>query len=162
MVKNLKARLYLELSVLIPSDYMLSQMIKYNRILLNRNEIEMIRKTVKHKAPCNLLIWGLGNDSVFWTKVNRGGTTLFLEDNKIWFQKVNKKRKRLKAFLVDYNTQRTQWRELLESEDLLVIDLPKLVKETKWDIVIVDGPAGYSDTDSGRMKSIYLTLSPPR
>jgi len=120
-------------------------------------QLKVISTTVKEKAPCKLLIFGLGNDSVFWSKLNRGGITIFFEDNKNWFQKITKRSKNLTAFLVNYNTKRSDWKMLLESPSLLDMTLPDTVEKEEWDVILVDAPEGLSDQNSGRMKSIFLS-----
>jgi glucuronoxylan 4-O-methyltransferase len=35
------------------------------------------------------------------------------------------------------------------------MDLPVELGSRRWDVILVDGPAGYDDTQPGRMKSIY-------
>ena len=67
---------------------------------------ELIQNTIKHglmsqaqylkiieillqKAPCKLLVFGLGNDSYLWNKINKDGTSYFIEDNQDWIKKFN-------------------------------------------------------------------------
>jgi hypothetical protein len=157
ITKYLGARPSIELARLWPSHLTLSVMRKLNEIHLRTGLLQVITLTVKHKAPCNLLIFGLGNDSVFWSRLNRGGVTIFLEDNLHWFQKITKKSKNLTAFLVNYHTKRSDWQMLLESPSLLDMPLPNNVEKEKWDIILVDAPEGVSDQSPGRMKSIYLS-----
>ena len=33
--------------------------------------------------------------------------------------------------------------------------LPEQVTQSRWDVILVDGPAGYTDENPGRMQSIY-------
>ncbi|MBN1213321.1 MAG: hypothetical protein JXA92_12170, partial [candidate division Zixibacteria bacterium] len=35
-------------------------------------------KTIQKKAPCKFLVFGVGNDSIFWSLLNQNGTTVFL------------------------------------------------------------------------------------
>jgi Polysaccharide biosynthesis len=112
--------------------------------------------TIKRKAPCRLLIFGLGNDGLFWHKLNRGGVTVFLEDNLDWYNKITSRSYYLNAFLVNYHTKRGDWRVLLDSPALLEMTLPERVENEAWDIILVDAPQGTSDQTPGRMKSIYL------
>lgn len=147
----------IELARLWPSQFTISMMRLLNAILLSSQQLNVISTTVKRKAPCKLLVFGLGNDSVFWSKLNRGGVTIFLEDNKDWLQKVTKRSKGITAFLVSYNTQRTDWKLLLESPSLLNMTLPNDVEKEEWDVVLVDAPEGTNDQTPGRMKSIFLS-----
>ena len=130
---------------------------KLNEIQLSDNELRVIIDSVKGQAPCNFLVFGLGNDSTFWLRINRGGNTVFIEDDKRWFQKILKSNPRIKAHLVDYLTLKTQWKELLESPGLLDMSLPNEIEREKWDVIFVDAPAGWHDMTPGRMKSIFLS-----
>jgi len=120
-------------------------------------QLKVICATIKRKTPCKLLVFGLGNDSFFWSSLNRNGTTIFLEDNKEWFQNIMKKAKNIKAFMVSYNTQRKDWKTMLENKSLLEMTLPDNVENEAWDIILVDAPAGWKDENPGRMKSIFLS-----
>ena len=43
---------------------------------------------VQSVPECHLLVFGVGRDSVAWQQVNQGNTTLFLENNGEWIEKV--------------------------------------------------------------------------
>jgi uncharacterized protein (TIGR01627 family) len=156
ITKSVFARPSIELASLLPLHPIIFVMRKLNEIQLSVEQLKVIAMTVKRKAPCKLLIFGLGYDSVFWFKLNRGGVTIFLEDNKDWFQKITKKSSYLIAFLVNYNTKRADWQMLLKYPSLLDMTLPNNVEKEEWDIILVDGPDGWNDQTPGRMKSIYL------
>jgi glucuronoxylan 4-O-methyltransferase len=119
--------------------------------------MEVVGKKTKkaRKTPCSLLVFGLGNDTVFWSLLNQGGNTVFLEDNEFWLKRICQQTPGIKAVLVEFNTKRSDWKKLLESPASLDMSLPDEISAQKWDIVVVDGPAGYDDNTSGRMKSIY-------
>ena len=84
--------------------------------------------TVQRKAPCKLLVFGVGHDSAFWAKINRRGVTIFLEHNKDWLQRIIRKSKNITAFLVKYDTQINNWEHLLEHPLLLNMDVPIAVE----------------------------------
>ncbi|HEX7786880.1 MAG TPA: hypothetical protein VF653_11730 [Methylomirabilota bacterium] len=119
------------------------------------DELRTIIGAIHRRRPCRLLVFGLGRDSLLWARANRGGTTIFLEDDRAWYEK---RHRTLTAFQVDYRTTRTQWRELLDSPERLAMRLPDEVEHQRWDVLLVDGPAGFSDSSPGRMKSIALAL----
>ncbi len=156
-LKSFHGYLSIELARIWPSDANISEMRKLNQIQLSLEELQEIINTVKSTANCRLLVFGLGNDSLFWSRLNRSGMTIFLEDDKNWLEKITKRSKRIKAFPVTYNTRREDWRSLRESPSLLDMDLPDEVEKDKWDVILVDGPAGWKDFHPGRMKSIYLS-----
>lgn len=42
----------------------------------DHRELSLVIGVVKRKAPRNFLVFGLDNDSVLWSRVNRGGNTV--------------------------------------------------------------------------------------
>lgn len=106
---------------------------------------------------CNMLVFGMGNDSPFWYDVNSKGRTVFLEDFQPWHDKISAKYPDLEAYPVSYPCNITQWKELLDKPGQLAIDLPEEVSGQPWDVILVDGPRGhkYSAEIPGRMSSIY-------
>jgi hypothetical protein len=117
------------------------------------SEVFFIARTIQ--PPVNFLVFGLGNDSPFWSNLNRQGRTVFIEDQQEWFNKVTRELPSLEAYLVDYGTKREQGMQLIDHPEKLAMDLPAGIRNTKWDVILVDGPAGYEDGTPGRMKSIY-------
>ena len=45
---------------------------------------------------------------------------------------------------------------MLDTPALLESDIPDKLSAEKWDIILVDAPAGYAEETPGRMKSIYM------
>ncbi len=106
--------------------------------------------------PLNMLVFGLGNDSILWHECNEGGRTVFLEDLADWRTKITQVRPEIESYLVSYNTRVSDWRELIDApEKLHIEDMPDEIRRAKWDIIFVDGPMGWKDDKPGRMKSIY-------
>ena len=63
---------------------------------------------------------------------------------------------------MEYGTKKSEWISLLHSADKLELDLPEEVTSRRWDVIVVDGPAGHDNHEKftgneapGRMKSIY-------
>ena len=108
-------------------------------------------------SPCNLLIFGLGEDSSLWTENNKAGKTVFIEDDKEWIKKFDGQN--LDICPVTYNTLAREWRDINFDVEKLKMDLPKEIVDTKWDLVFVDGPLGHNPPrpykGPGRMQSIY-------
>ncbi len=150
------ARLTITLAAFRPSSFNIALMKRLNGILLSTEQLKIIAAIVRRKTPCNFLVFGLGNDSLFWSGLNRDGVTVFIEDNKDWFEKITGRSKAIKAFRIHYDTQRKDWRTFLEDTSLLNTTLPDNVEKEKWDIILVDGPSGWKDHQPGRMKSIFL------
>jgi len=157
IAKQILAKTSIKLSGFWPSDFSISFMRRYNKIQLSAEQLLAVSEAVKRKAPCKLLVFGLGNDSAFWAYLNRDGVTVFLEDNRNWFEEITGKSKKIKAFLIDYNTKRKDWRTYLNNPSLLSMPLPDDVEKEQWDVILVDAPAAYQDENSGRMKSIFLS-----
>lgn len=131
-------------------------LVKDNPHQLSEAEYELIAETLIAKTPCNMLVFGVGRDSRLWININGQGNTVFLEDNLVWFDRISAEIPQIQAYFVTYNTERKQWLTLLNSNEAeLLLDLPREVSETKWDIVFVDAPEGWSDEKPGRMKSIF-------
>ncbi|NIQ13639.1 MAG: hypothetical protein GTO02_04285 [Candidatus Dadabacteria bacterium] len=147
----------IELAANSPTEQNISLMKKTNKIILSTRQLKFISKTIINKEKCKLLVFGVGNDSGYWHKLNRHGVTVFLEDNEKWIEKVKKRHKSIKVYKVDYKTKRKDWKELLDSPDLEKIKLPDKVVNKKWDVILVDAPEGWSDNKPGRMKSIFLS-----
>ena len=53
-------------------------------VQLEAEELRPIVAAISERPDCALLVFGCGKNSPFWEKVNRGGTTAFLEDNPAW------------------------------------------------------------------------------
>lgn len=124
-------------------------------VILEVEELRPIVEAIRRRRDGSLLVFGCGHDSVFWEKVNRHGHTAFVEDDPEWAGRARAQLVRAQVHLVRYGTQRRFWRELLDDEDGLAMELPDDVLDRHWDVIIVDAPAGFDDTTPGRMKSIY-------
>jgi glucuronoxylan 4-O-methyltransferase len=125
-------------------------------IQLTAEQIAVILTHIRKRKGCNLLIFGLGNDSLLWLMANRQGQTIFIEDNPRWLNKVKSQYSEISALLVSYQTKLRDWKEFLDKPEQLELDLSPDILNTKWDIILVDAPAGYYKRAPGRMKSIYM------
>jgi glycosyltransferase involved in cell wall biosynthesis len=124
-------------------------------VQLEARELRPIVAAIRERPGCALLVFGCGNDSHFWERVNRGGTTAFLEDNPQWIADARSSLVTAVVHTVQYGTRVSEWRQLLDQPSGLIMDLPAEIVSRRWDVILVDGPAGYSDTQPGRMKSIH-------
>jgi uncharacterized protein (TIGR01627 family) len=125
---------------------------------MSLDEYSLLLETLGKKAPCNFLVFGVGNDSKLWLEINKNGRTVFLEDSEFWLNKIRASFPLLEGYLVFYNTKRSEWKKRLAKDQqsgALMLDLPSSIKDVAWDIIFVDAPCGYSDQTPGRMKSIY-------
>ena len=122
-------------------------------IQLHTNEIYSIK--LRLRPPIIFLIFGVGNDSIFWHDLNRSGRTVFLEDDPVWFRCLKSKYPQLEVYLIDYGTHLEDWRKLIDQPKKLTLELPSEIGGVPWDMILVDGPAGYKAGQPGRMKSVY-------
>ena len=153
-IKRLFAKPSVSLAARWPQPWLLAIMRRLNAIQLSPHELRTIITALKRKAPCNFLVFGLGNDSRIWLAANRGGRTVFIEDNEAWFAEIVARERLTNAYLVDYETRLTQWRELLDQP--ITMHLPGDLEQYRWDVIFVDAPGGWSPDTPGRMKSIFL------
>jgi uncharacterized protein (TIGR01627 family) len=129
-----------------------------NLMRLNRQG-QMTREEYAYVASflgnVNFLVFGCGNDSNYWRYSNQHGFTCFLEHHKKWAKGDH-------VYVVEYRTKARDYIKLLErfgngDEACLVMNLPDIVRKTKWDCIFVDSPEGDlgSAKAPGRMQSIY-------
>ena len=133
------------------------ELVESNPCQLSINEYTYLVGVLKRSSPCNMLVFGLGNDSTLWHQLNPQGKTVFLEHNPEWFEKILSKNPQLTTYAVQYHTKLSDWTILLTQDPMnLAIDLPPEVMNTDWDLIFVDAPEGYEETKPGRMQSIYM------
>lgn len=134
----------------------ISRLVKNNPRQLTFNEYNYIAKTVIAKNGCNMLVFGIGQDSKLWMRSNKRDKTFFLENSVSWLAQIKTENPSINGYLIKYNTSRKDWKELLEGPKVnLMLTLPAFMNDIVWDIIFVDGPAGYNDSTPGRMQSIY-------
>ncbi|KAI8030589.1 putative methyltransferase [Camellia lanceoleosa] len=81
----------------------------------SRSEIQITLDVLKTLSPCNFLVFGLGHDSLMWSSLNPRGTTLFIEEDIRWVQRVLKDAPSLHVHPVHYETQLSDADHLLSS-----------------------------------------------
>lgn len=130
---------------------------QHDGIQLRPAELIKIFQAIRSFEQCNMLVFGLGNDSPFWCRANSNGHTVFLEDFQPWYDKITAKYPEIEAYPVSYPCNITQWREVMDQPERLAVDLPGEVPLDHWDVILVDGPRGHEFTEEipGRMSSIY-------
>lgn len=140
-------------------DYVdfIHQMKKQKKGLMSKKQYLAISRKLIHASPCNLLVFGLGEDSYLWDKINNDGVTIFLEDSAEWIAKTNDGSLTVKQ--VKYNTEISEYPEIGFNEEKLKLDLPDEVRNLDYDFIIVDAPLGHQPPrpykGPGRMSSIY-------
>jgi len=129
--------------------------------LMSTNQYLAVAKELNLLSPCNFLVFGLGHDAFVWQKINEGGRTVFLEDDKEWISRFNGSG--LEIHTVKYNTLAKDHEKIGFDLRKLKMALPKSVKSENWDMIFVDGPLGHNPPrpykGPGRMKSIFAAWS---
>ncbi|KAF5769990.1 putative glucuronoxylan 4-O-methyltransferase [Helianthus annuus] len=137
-------------------------------------EIKVAVDVLQTLAPCNLLVFGIGHESVMWASLNPRGTTLFLEDDLNSVHKTLNDAPSLRVHHISYDTQLSDADYLLTSYKtspkclptqvylkgntrckLALSNLPEEVYKREWDAIIIDGPKGYYGEAPGRMMAIF-------
>ncbi|XP_075669664.1 arabinogalactan O-methyltransferase 1-like [Castanea sativa] len=95
---QLQAILHYAMSRMVPQQSLGKVMVSYD--------------SLKTRAPCNFLVFGLDHDLLTWTSLNPRGKKVFLEEDSKWFQTVLKDLSYLKAHPVKYRTQLSQAKKL--------------------------------------------------
>lgn len=118
-------------------------------------EYTKIADVVAAKSPCNVLVYGAGNDTQLWCEANKGGTTVFAEDSQEWIEKV---RSQFAAFSPDirkcsYNSRVSDFWSLIVPQQR-IRTMPEWIRGNKWDVIIIDGPMGYLPHHPGRIQPI--------
>jgi uncharacterized protein (TIGR01627 family) len=117
-------------------------------------DVRAIAAVLKRRAPCSLLVFGLGGETPLWRALNHGGRTVFLDEN----QYLEGRHPGLEAYDVAYTTTVRELPDLLEAaraaecrpvQNLLfsdcrlaINDLPNQLYDVSWDVILVDGPRG--------------------
>ena len=140
---------------------LIEEMKKSGKGLMSKGQYMALAETLDKLSPCNFLVFGLGEDADVWEEINKGGRTVFLEDDKEWIGKF--KNKDLEIHPVEYNTRSEDYMKIGFDAEKLHMELPKDITDVEWDIIFVDGPLGHNPPrpfkGPGRMKSIYAAHS---
>jgi uncharacterized protein (TIGR01627 family) len=138
-------------------------------------DVRAIASVLRRRAPCNLLVFGLGAETPLWRALNHGGRTVFLDENPFYVAHMEGAHgPGLEAYDVSYATAVRELPDLLDAarasrraecrpvQNLLfsecrlaITDLPNALYDVAWDVVLVDGPHGYAEGSPGRMAAIY-------
>ena len=120
-------------------------------------QIEAVSAAIRSRGPhCNMLVFGLGNDSPLWANLNNDGYTLFFENAPQWIAKVQSQHPELNIEQMDYPSTVVA---SMQNPAALVrsAQLPESVKARQWDVILVDGPMGWMPNLPGRALPLVWT-----
>lgn len=120
-------------------------------------QIEAVSAAIRSRAPgCNMLVFGLGNDSPLWSNLNQGGYTLFIENSLQWISHMKGRHPTLNVEHMEYQT--TVEGSMKDPAALVrQATLPKFIEDRIWDVILVDGPMGYAPSLPGRALPLVWT-----
>lgn len=108
------------------------------------------------KSDTKLLVFGLGYDSNMWYHGNNMNT--YFIENKQNFIDINSSIPAKNIIKYDYKNIRVSNSFNLTESDLDVYSLPdSLTNLGKFDIILIDGPEGYTNNKPGRLLPCYWT-----
>ncbi|CAI8609732.1 unnamed protein product [Vicia faba] len=135
-------------------------------------EFKVLTDLIAFKSPCNLLIFGFQPQFLILSSMNEAGSTVFLDDNNHDRTTLNSNNN-THIHNLNYNVPTKEAYKLLKHArnnpvcapdprylqtskcSLALKNLPAIVYEKNWDVILVDGPSGDSAESPGRMASIY-------
>uniref|UniRef100_A0A6C0EF72 Uncharacterized protein n=1 Tax=viral metagenome TaxID=1070528 RepID=A0A6C0EF72_9ZZZZ len=95
------------------------------------------------------LVYGLGYDSKMWFNGNKN--TFFVEDNDFYIE-LNKDIPKTNIIKYDYKDITVKKSMTMTDDEINTYDIPqKLLDESPFDIILIDGPAGYEEDKFGRL-----------
>jgi hypothetical protein len=120
----------------------------YNsRIQLDKDVINDVFTHIKENTK--MLVFGLGYDSKMWYEGNKN--TFFVENKEKYIQMNINNIPANNIIQYDYKTTCSSSITLSDKEIHTFIIPEKLLKEGPFDIIIIDGPEGYSPLTPGRL-----------
>ncbi|EKS28241.1 uncharacterized plant-specific domain [Afipia felis] len=126
------------------------------RMQISPYQAQTIANTILGRAPgCNVLVFGVGHDSKLWSSLNATGETHFVESSAEWIDAVRKDHAALSISLLPPSNLTVANSATLSVSDLSRYPVPTNLAAKKWDVILVDGPGGYSPSDPGRARTIY-------
>jgi len=137
----------------------IKELVASNPLQMSYEEYSYIADCILRRAPCNVLVFGVGNDSAMWREINTGGLTTFIENDNEWIEKITNNSPDIDIVKCSYTTKLLEADSLLQQhkngERVLLLELPERVRRIAWDIIVIDAPFGGTIEAPGRMQSIF-------
>ncbi len=136
------------------------ELINTTKCIITKQQRGLICKQIlKRGKNCNVLVFGVGNDSIIWNTVNQG-YTLFIEHDIKWANAIKQKVDGIQICHHEYLTTcdpklPIHQQPPVDEKALISHSMPQQLREKKWDVILVDGPTGFDDTCPGRTLPIY-------
>jgi glucuronoxylan 4-O-methyltransferase len=138
------------------SEAVIRELVARNPGQATFEEYKLVYDTLAARAPCNMLVFGVGRDTPLWMTTNAGGTTVFLENNARWIQVSRELSPGIVVHQVRYPTLRALAPLLRHVPWLLrTANVPRDVWQERWDVILVDAPRGTRWYRPGRAMSVY-------
>lgn len=135
------------------------ELVARNPHQMSEGEYSYIANCILSRRPANVLVFGVGNDSDLWSRINVGGVTTFVENDAEWAKKVLQNMPYINIVMCTYTTRLDQADALLQAHKtgqyIPRLNLSDDVRATAWDVIIVDAPFGGAIDAPGRMQSIF-------
>lgn len=127
----------------------------YNaNIQLSPYQAQTIGAAIRSRAPgCRLLVFGVGNDTGLWLALNKDGTTVFIENSKEWAELSRSRHTNIHIEMLPQTDLTVSNSLNLPISALARYPVPASLNR-EWDVILVDGPPGYSANDPGRALAI--------
>lgn len=106
------------------------------------------------KRP-NVLIFGVGHDSPMWQQINCNGRTVFVEDDMEWIKTISGIFPALEIYHIQYQSSVREHDFFLENPQSININTS--VDAECFDLILIDGPKGFSFDNPGRMIPAYYS-----
>ena len=116
----------------------------------------VIASAIRSSGPgANVLIFGCGNDSGLWLSSNEAGYTMFVEDNPAWAKRTRRANPDMNIREISYGPVSVETSLPVDEAALSQNALPAFLRERKWDVILIDAPAGSAPDKPGRALPIY-------
>lgn len=106
-------------------------------------------------STSKMLVFGLGYDSKMWFNGNKN--TYFVEDNEEYIKLNENDIPSENIIFYNYNTT-VKDSFKMSDKDIYSVPIPtKIIELSPFDIILIDGPAGYNSEQPGRLLPCYFS-----